>query len=220
MFDAPERTAEVVGVVADTPDQPLSEGGVQPAFYTSYLQFTWGSRYVMVRTTGDPMVLLPELRRAVLAADPGLPIFDIERLGERVSASWAHTRFTAVVFTAFAALALALAAVGIYGVLAHAVSMRRREMGIRIAVGGTPGAIKRQVLTEAMVVAGTGIALGVVTALAATRVLRALLYGVSATDPGLFLSLIAFLALVSLAASYVPARRASRMEPVIALRSE
>jgi predicted permease len=220
VFDAPDRSAEVVGVVADTPDEPLAEGGVRPAFYSSYLQFTWAARDYMVRTNGDPMLVLPAIRRVVRDADPTLPIFDVRTLDDLVSGSWARTRFIGVLLAAFAAIALVLAAVGIYGVLAHMTGLRFREMEIRMALGGSPGAVTRQVLGEAMTIAGIGIAVGAGGALLASRTLRALLFGVNPTDPRLFVALAAVLAAVAFLASWVPARRAARVDPRQALRQE
>ena len=141
-------------------------------------------------------------------------------MGERVEASLAERRFSMLLLTLFAVLALGLAAIGIYGVMAYLVTQGTRELGIRVALGATPRDLLLLVIKQGMSVALTGMALGLVGALVLTRFMRALLFGVHASDPLTFAAIAAALAVVVLVACYVPARRASRIDPIVSLRTE
>jgi putative ABC transport system permease protein len=219
-FSSPDSTAEIVGVVGDVAYQPLDQRPFQPDFYTPYTQFTYASRMVLVRTTGNPAGVVNAIRAVVRSVDPDLPLFDVQTLRERLGASWSEQRFNALLLGGFAAVALLLAASGIYGVVAYAVSQRTREMGIRLAIGATPGAVLRLVVREGMALPLAGIASGAAAALGLTRVLRASLYGVTPTDPGVFGATVGLMLLVALLACVVPGRRATRADPLEALRAE
>jgi putative ABC transport system permease protein len=219
-FYSPDSTAEIVGVVGDVAYQPLDRRPFQPDFYTPYTQFSYASRMVLLRTTGNPAGVVNALRAVVRSVDPDLALFDVQTLRERLGASWSEQRFDAVLLGGFAAVALLLAASGIYGVVAYAVSQRTREMGIRLALGATPGAVLRLVVREGMALPLAGGAAGVVAALGLTRLLRASLYGVSPTDPGVIGVTLVLLLLVALLACLLPGRRATRADPLEALRAE
>jgi len=175
---------------------------------------------VAIRTEGDPLALVPAVKRAVTAIDPGLALSGIETMESRVAGALARPRVNAIVLAGFAATALLLAALGIYGVIAYGVVQRTRELGIRMALGARGDEVVRLVLRGALVPVVGGVGLGLVGALAAGRVLRSLLYGVPATDPVTFAAVTGFLLLVALLASWTPARRAARSDPMIALRQE
>ena len=221
-LDSPDSTAEVVGVVGDVPyGAPGEPAGAD--VYTPYLQFTWPETMVMVRTVtpGAPAAaLVPALRRAVAAADPSLPVYDVRTVEERAGAALAAERFSATLLGAFGVLGLALAALGVYGVMAFAVAQRRREIGIRLALGATRAAAVRLVVGQGAALAGVGLAAGTAAAVALTRALATLLTGVSPTDPLVFAAVLAVLALVALAACLVPAGRAAAVPPATALASE
>jgi putative ABC transport system permease protein len=209
-FYSRDSTAEIVGVVGDVAYQPLDQGPFQPDFYTPYTQFTYASRMVLVRTQGDPASVVTALRAVVRSVEPDLPLFDVQTLRERLGGSWAKQRFDA----------LLLAASGIYGVVAYAVSQRTREIGIRLALGATPGAVLRLVVREGMALPLTGMAVGAAAALGLTRTLRASLYEVTPTDPGVFALTLGIMLLVALLACLVPGRRATRADPLEALRAD
>jgi putative ABC transport system permease protein len=219
-FYSRDSTAEVVGIVGDVAYQPLDQRPFQPDFYTPYTQFTYASRMVLVRTTGDPASVVTAIRAVVRSVEPDLPLFDVQTLRERLGGSWSQHRFDALLLGGFAAVALLLAASGIYGVVAYAVSQRTREMGIRLALGATPSAVLRLVVREGMALPLAGMAVGAAAALGLTRVLRASLYGVTPTDPGVFGVTLGVMLLVAVLACVVPGRRATRADPLEALRAD
>jgi ABC-type antimicrobial peptide transport system permease subunit len=156
----------------------------------------------------------------VRALDPDMPIYKMRTMGERIDESLAERRFSMLLLTLFAALALALAAIGVYGVMAYLVSQGTRELGIRLALGAAPRDLLALVIRQGMVVALVGTALGLAGAMLLTRFMRSLLFGVRPSDPLTFVVIAATLTVVALAASYVPARRAARIDPIVSLRSE
>ena len=219
-FDSPERSAEIVGIVGDVVYQPLDRQPNFASFYTPYQQFTYPSRMVFLKTAGPPMAVLPEVRQAIASVDPELALRDVRPLTELVSGSWARHRFDAILFGGFGIAALLLAASGIFAVLAYAVAVRTREFGIRIALGADAGQVLRQVLREGLVFPVLGLVVGFAGSVVFTRVLRSSLYEVSPVEPMVFLAMVALLLLVSAAACLVPAWRATRADPIEALRSE
>jgi putative ABC transport system permease protein len=209
----------VVGVVGDV----RQEGAVSPAYpqiYVPFAQVSSRSMVVALRTGRDPLALVPALKQALARVDPNLALSRVTTMQQRLANTLARPRVNALVLAAFAATALILAALGIYGVIAYSVVQRTREMGIRVALGARAedvlGMVMRQGLTPVLI--GLGIGLG--AAAVGSRVLRSLLYGVAATDLATYAAVAAFLAAVAVAASYVPARRAARSDPMTALRTE
>jgi len=209
----------IVGVVGDVKYQGLDDPGEQ-TIYTPFPQtpFLWS--YVMVRTSGDPSASIAGVRGAVSSVDSNISAVNIQTMGQLVSQSAATPRFNTVLLATFAALALVLAAVGLYGVTSYLVTQRTREIGIRMALGARPGDVFKNVVGNALMLALIGVALGVAGALGVTRVMSSLLFGVSATDPSIFVAVSAVLTGVALAASFVPARRATKVDPMEALRYE
>jgi predicted permease len=210
---------EIVGVVRDVKDVALSEPPRAHVYY-AHAQWPVGFLQPVVRTGGDPRALAEPARRVVAAVDPNVPVFRVRTFSELRAASTARTRFLMLVLGTFAGAALTLAAVGIYGVVAYAVAQRRRELGIRMALGARAADIVRLVVRQGAVLAGAGGAIGLVGALLATRALRGLLYQTTPTDPPTLTAGTVVLVAIALIASYVPARRASRVSPVEALRHE
>jgi putative ABC transport system permease protein len=210
---------EVVGLVGDVKDAALAEPP-RPLVYAVHDQFPVGYLQVVLRATGDPLALAEPARRAITEIDPDVPLFRVQTLAQRVSASVAQARFLTLLLVLFAGIAAALAAVGIYGVVAYAVAQRTRELGIRMALGARGDDVLWLVLRQGVALAAAGTALGLSGAALATRALGRLLYQVSQSDPVVFTTgALALMAIASLA-SFVPARRAARTDPVEALRHE
>lgn len=217
-FASRERPVEVVGVVGDVKYWPIDEP-VGPDFYTSYLQFAYPQTMVMMKAD-NPTALLPALRRAVASVDAGLPIYDIKMVNDRVGTALSRPRFNAAMIALFAGAALILAAVGVYGVMAYSVSSRAHELGVRLALGADRTRVLGLVLRESARLAVAGAAIGLAAAFALTRLLRGLLFDVTPTDPAILLSIPIVIVAVALVAAFVPARRASSVDPMVVLRSE
>jgi putative ABC transport system permease protein len=210
----------VVGVVVDVKRYGL-EAEPQAEFYRSSFQDTsfQGGRWA-IRTAGDPLKLLPAMRRQISALDADYGLFQVMTMEQLVAESYAPRSFQTWLFGLFAAVALALAAVGVYGVISYAVSRRTHEIGIRMALGAQSGDVLRMVVSQGMRLASAGVALGLAAALALTRVMKNLLFQVSATDPATFALIATALVVVALIASYIPARRATKVDPMVALRHD
>jgi ABC-type antimicrobial peptide transport system permease subunit len=166
------------------------------------------------------MTLAPAVREVLKELDPDVPAFQVQTLAQAVSRSLWRQRLQGQVLGTFATLALLLAAVGIYGVISYAVAQRTRELGVRMALGATRGQVLGLVLGQGLRLAVAGVAIGIVAALALSRVVASLLYGVSATDLATFVGVPVALALIAMLATLVPARRATRVDPVVAMRTE
>ena len=213
------RRAPVIAVV----DDMKYEGLAAPRSGTMYVpwpQMPTGVSHLVVRTTGDPTALAPAVRDLIRTLDPSLPVPNVRSLADHVAGSIAERRLRALPAAGFAALALAVAMVGLFGALARAVVERRQELAIRAAVGASPGRLVRLVLRSAVAVTGLGLAAGLPAAAATGRGLASLLYGVSPYDPATLAAVAAVVVLTALAAATLPARRAARLDPMVALRAE
>jgi putative ABC transport system permease protein len=175
---------------------------------------------LVVRAAGDPRALAGAVREQIRALDPSVPVYDVKTMQEIVYESLARERFIMLLMALFAALALALAAVGIYGVVSYATAQRTHEIGIRMALGAQARDVLRLMIRQGLSPVLVGVGLGLLAALALTRLMSSLLYGVSATDPLTFGTVALLLTAVSLLACYLPARRATRVDPLTALRYE
>jgi len=209
----------VIGVVGDVRYGQMDEPP-QPDVYIPHLQSSRSSLVLFVRTAGNPAALTQAVEREVHALDKNLPVYDVKTMNERIRDATSRARFSAVLLAVFAAIALVLAAVGIYGVMSYLVTQRTREIGIRIALGAGSADVLSLVVRRGATLALAGIAIGVAGALASTRVLATLLYEVKPGDPSTYITIAAVLAAVALLASYIPARRASSVDPSSALRAE
>jgi putative ABC transport system permease protein len=212
-------TFEIVGVVGDV--RNLDRRTFAPSeIYVPHPQQSWSWMSLVVRTSGDPVSLAGALRRQAAALDSELAVYDVRPLLALLSDSLAASRFVMALLGGFALLGLALATVGVYGVVAGSVERRTGEIGLRLAVGADAGDVLRLVLGQAARLALAGVTLGLLAAYALTRVMQGLLFGVSATDPATFAAVAGVLAMAALLASYLPARRAARLDPAAVLREE
>ncbi len=218
-YDRPDSSAEIVGIVGDVAYQHLDDQPFQADFYTPYAQFTYATRMVVVRTRGDPLALVPDLRRAARRADPTLALFDVKTMDERVEESWSRVSYQTRLLGVFAIAALVLAATGIFAVVAHAVSERRREIGVRIALGATSARIMTTVGGRGARPALLGLFAGLIAAIAIARVLTSSIYGVERLDPIVILSVIGATSIVIVGATFTASRRALAIEPAEALRA-
>ena len=210
---------EIVGVVETGKYRTLSEDPL-PFFYRPILQMYHSKLTLVVRAAGDPHSLLPEVRYEVQALDPNVVPFDLETMKEYMALPLFPAHTTGLLLGAFGFLALVLAMGGLYGVMAYTVSQRTREIGLRMALGATQRDVIKLMVGQGMLLTLIGIGIGLAGAFAATRVLSSLLYGISATDPITFLAVSLILTGVAFAASYIPARRATKVDPMVALRQE
>jgi predicted lysophospholipase L1 biosynthesis ABC-type transport system permease subunit len=209
---------EIVGVVSDTKYATLTEEP-RPVVFLPLGQRHETGVVLYVRATGNPATLVPAVRQAVRGLEPNLPLAELRTLGETISASTWAARMGVVLLSAFAALALALAAIGVYGVTSFQVAQRTREIGVRMALGARGADVLRMVLGGGMRLVALGVALGLMLALAAGRSLESLLYGVSGSDPVTLAAVPVVLGAVAFVACLVAARRATKLDPLAALRS-
>lgn len=214
---APWQT--VIGVIRDAHRAEVTRA-IRPEIYSSTLQITPRTQTLFIKTAGDPDAIVASVRREVQAIDPQLPLFRVTTLEREIGATLARPRFQAVLLAVFAAIALLLAAIGIYGVTSHAVGQRTQEVGIRMAMGAARRDVLRLILLQHLRPAVIGLAVGLAGAMALSRFLRSLLFGVGATDPATFTLVAVVLLLVAAGACWIPARRATRVDPVVALRAD
>jgi putative ABC transport system permease protein len=210
---------EIVGVVADAKLYGL-DAPIEPAIYVPHSQHPAGSMGLVIRTDGDPAVITPAVRREIFRLDPELPISNVRTMEKVLSDSLMLRRVSMLLLVVFASLALTLATVGIYGLTAYSVSRRTHEIGLRVALGASEAQILRLVVVRGLVTSLIGAAIGLAASFQLTRALSGMLYGVTATDPLVFAGVPLLLVGVSVVASYVPARRATRIDPLVALRYE
>jgi predicted permease len=209
--------SEVVGVLGDVHNNGLASD-TRPEIYIPFAQLPWASMNLLVRTAADPRGFAAAVRRCVLAVDKDQPVTKVRSMEEVLSEGAQQQRFVTTLLGGLAAIALVLAIVGIYGAVAYSVSQRTQEMGIRMALGADRRDILRLVLRQGLGPASMGIAIGLAASFALTRLMAKMLYRLSATDPATFAAGALLFAAVAMLASYLPARRATRVDPVVALR--
>ena len=210
---------EVVGVAEDVRYYGAADS-LHPLVWVPFRQTAWGSAALIVRGHLPPAELIRSARRELAALDPQIPVSKVQSMEQMFATSMAPQRFNATLLGSFAILALVLAVIGLYGVLAYGVARETREIGVRMALGASPGGVKRRVLLRSLGLAGTGAAIGLAGSVAMTRALESLLFGVTPTDPGTFVLVTALLLGVAAMAAWIPARRATRIDPASALRAE
>ncbi|HBL31977.1 MAG TPA: hypothetical protein DD490_34575 [Acidobacteria bacterium] len=214
----------IIGVVGSVRDQGLEQPLIEAVYYPSQKRGDGGAApstfWLVVRGSGEPRRLVAPVRTAIWSLDPNLPLAEVRSMEEVVSRSMARTTFTMLLLVIAAAVALLLGAVGIYGVISYVVSQRTREIGVRMALGAGRPEISRLVLRQGMSLALTGIAVGLLGAFLTSRLIVALLFEVSPTDPPVFTTVPALLALIALVACWVPAERAASVPPLEAIRAE
>jgi putative ABC transport system permease protein len=215
----PNVPTEIIGVVGSVKFADFATDA-RPTTYWPHPQLAYSAMTLTVRTSSDPAAFAPLLEREVRAMDKDQPVADVRTMDQWVTRTLSQARFSSMLLTTFAALALALAAIGIYGVMSYAVSQRTSEIGIRLALGAEARDILGMVVGNAVRLAAVGLGIGVALALALSRTLTSLLYETAGTDPLTFAAVVATLGAVAIAASYFPARRASRIPPVEALRTQ
>jgi putative ABC transport system permease protein len=210
---------EVVGVIEDGKYFSLSEDPT-PFVYSYLNPLDGGDLTMVVRTTGEPQSAMGAIRREFQQLDAALPVYNVKTMVEHMSVAYFPARVAATLLGCVGLLALLLAAIGIFGVMSYAVTQRTREIGIRMALGAQAGGILKLVVGEGLKLATLGMAIGLAGAIAGTRLMSSLLYGVNALDVVTFAGVSLLLALVALLACYIPARRAMRVDPLVALRYE
>jgi putative ABC transport system permease protein len=213
---------EVVGVVGHVRNEGGLEGESRAQYYVPFGSGNASSSnlFVAVGTDGDPAQLAPAVRGAITSVDRDLPVFRVTTMEKMVADSLTQRRFSMFLFGVFAALALALAVVGLYGVMSYAVAQRTHEIGLRMALGAQARDVLRMVVGQGMALVGVGLGIGLAGAFVLMRLMSSLFYGVSAADPLTYAGIALLLAAVALLASYIPARRATKVDPMIALRYE
>jgi predicted permease len=209
----------VAGVVGRVKHESL-DSDPRIAFYLPQTQYPSRAMTVVMRSQGDPSTLSPSVKKELRGIDPDLPMYSVRTMDERVEESLARRRFSMLLLGIFAGMALVLATIGIYGVMAYLVNQATREIGIRMAIGATQREIVRLVVFQGMRLAVTGVGAGLAAAFVFTRLMRSLLFGISSADPVTFAGISLLLTLVALLATYIPARRAARIDPILCLRSE
>jgi putative ABC transport system permease protein len=214
-----DHASEIVGVVSDVKNVGVGSEA-RPQVYTPFAQRPWTSMNLVVRAAaGDPMRLAGTVRRAIQEVDRDQAITNVQTMDEALSGAIAQARVIAALLGAFAAIAVLMAAAGLYGVIAYTVTQRTREIAVRLALGAQPGMVFWLVVRQGLGLTGIGIALGAIGAVAAVRAMQTLLFGVSGLDPITYVGVSALLVIVAAAACYLPARRAARISPIVALRT-
>lgn len=210
--------ATIVGIVGNTHDAGLRAGPLPEVFAPHAVMPYWSSFSFMVRTTGEPTAAIGAVRHAMREVAPTVPLRNLRTMDDILRNSVAPDRLALLLLGALAAMALLMAAIGVFGVLSYLVAQRRRELGIRMALGATPAQVQRMVVGEALCLAGMGATIGLGSAIALSRVMQNVVLGVKSTDPITYLIVTLTLLAVGVSASCIPARRATRVSPMVALR--
>ena len=218
MFETP-TPAEVIGIVGNVRYDSLIDEAPE-AVYFPHPDLAYPFMTLVLRTDGDPTAIAPAVQREIRALDPNQPVSDVRTMDQVMSEAVSRSRFNTLLLTLFAGLATLLSAVGIFGVMNYSVALRTREIGLRLAIGAQPRQVLMLILKQGLTLTGIGVGLGLLAAFALTRLLTGLLFGVEALDPPTFATISLLLVLVSLLACYLPARRAMRIDPMMALRYE
>lgn len=218
-WNHPDQPYEIVGVVGDVHQKSLDQEA-SPGVFLSLAQTPTSPMFLVARAHGDPKQLANAIQAEIHSLDRDMPITDVKTMDEYVTLSVASARFNTILLGGFAGLALVLAAVGIFGVISYSVAQRTQEIGIRRALGADTVSVLRLVLTQAMGLTAAGVIAGIASALAVTRLLQTLLFEVTPTDAATFIGVAIVLSGVAFLASYLPARRAAKVDPMIALRYE
>jgi putative ABC transport system permease protein len=221
LLDAPDAAwFTIVGVVPDVMTDEMAANPEQPAVFVGYPHQETANTGLVVRATGDPAALTAAVRAAIHASDPTLPVFSVMAMEELRRRGFWQFQLFGWMFSIFGVLALVLGSAGVYGVLSHAVSLRTSEFGVRLALGATAGEVLRLTVRQGLRLVAAGVLLGLAAAVPAARLLGTLLYGVTPNDPVSFAGVVVLLGAVGALACYLPARRAARVDPMVALRSE
>ncbi|HEX5082148.1 MAG TPA: FtsX-like permease family protein, partial [Blastocatellia bacterium] len=218
-YETDEQWIEIAGVVDDV-KYSRPEEGFEPVIYLPQSQPTLSADQLALRVSGDPAPVIAAVRKEVFALDKTVPIYDVTSMSERIAKVVSRYRFSAWLMGAFAAMAMFLAAIGIYGVVSYAASARTHEIGVRIALGAQTRDIARLIISDGITLIVVGISSGLIAAFTATRVLKSQLYGVETNDPLTFIAISLALMAVALTACYIPAMRATKVDPLIAIRAE
>jgi len=218
MFEGPNPT-EIIGVVGNVRYESLIDG-FEPAVYFPHPELAYPFMTMVVRTDGDPKAIAPALRREITTLDTNQPVSDVRTMEQVMSETLSRARFNTLLLSLFAGLATLLSAVGIFGVMNYSVALRTREIGLRVAIGAQPRQVLVLILRQGLLLTIVGVVIGLLAAFALTRLLSGLLFGVAAVDPSTFAIISILLIAVSLVACYLPARRAMKIDPLLALRSE
>ena len=213
------QPCEIIGIVGDSKHMKL-DAEVRPMSYWPYPELAGSSMTFVIRTRGDAAAIAPAARNVIRQLDPKQPVADVSTMESLIGTSVARARFNTLLLTIFAIVALLLAAVGIYGVMAYSVAQRTREIGVRVALGARKRDVLGMVIRRGLTLALGGVAIGVVASLALTRLMETLLFNVSVTDPATFAVIVLLLMGVALLACYIPARRAAKVDPMVAFRYE
>jgi predicted permease len=211
---------EIVGIVRHVEHYRLDGQSPDAQFYTNFNQSRGRPNNLLVRTDAEPLSLAAAVRAQVTALNKDQAVFNVRTMEQGVTQSITARRFSMLLLAVFAVVALALASLGIYGLMSYAVAQRTREIGVRMALGAQASDVLKLVVREGMKLALVGVTLGLVASLALTRTMKNLLFGVSATDPATFSAIALLLTLVALLACWIPARRATKVDPLVALRCE
>jgi predicted permease len=212
--------APVVGVVGDTRDAGLGSDPLPTVYIPLAVMPRWPAFSYVIRTSGNPTAVAGAARDVIRGLDATLPVRNVRTLDAVLDESVAPARWSTTLLAVFAGVALVMAGLGVFGVLSFLVAQRTRELGIRVALGAAPSAVRRMVVGRGLGLVAAGLAIGVVGAVALTRLMASLLYGVTATDPLTYGGVAAVLLAIGALASYLPAQRATRVDPIIALRAE